>query len=223
MITLRHVGPDVTPRVRSPDRARERASWAMPTGAGRRPSPPACRTPRRGAQVHVRSAGRPGSTTRAAPRRRSRRGPAMSPKRTDDVWVTVPPRATCAAPFCSSASVSHDQPTVGSISSPTCSGSSRACTKQTSRKRALPGVLPGGVVQQDQTARTCRARRGPRPAGRSASASDADGPRVGRQPGRRVERRQHAAPDGAARPTARRPRAGTPPVERSASGTSGGL
>ena len=154
------------------------------------------------------------STTPAAPRRRSRRGPAMSPKRTDDVWVTVPPRATCAAPFCSSASVSHDQPTVGSISSPTCSGSSRAWTKQTSRNRPSQASCPAG---------SCRRIRRPDVSGSSRSSPgravgvglDADGPGVGREPGWRVERGQRPAPGAAAPPTARRPRAGTPPEGRS--------
>ena len=52
---------------------------------------------------------------------------------------------------------------------------------------------------------------------------DADGPGVGREPGRRVERGQRPAPAAAARPTARRPRAGTPPEGRSGRARAGTL
>src|SRR4051794_18652703 len=75
----------------------------------------------------------------------SRRGPEMSPNRTDDVWVTVPPKAVYGASWCSSASVSHDHATTGSISSPSCSRSRRGRAKETSREGAPPAGRPPGA------------------------------------------------------------------------------
>ena len=101
----------------------------------------------------------------------------------------------------SSDSVSQDQPTTGSNSSPSCSGSRRACTKQTSRNVPSHIVLPVRVVQQDQPSRRCRARRDPR-RGRPASASTLNAQRVRGQPGRRVEggdEQLRAGPHGAQR------------------------
>ena len=116
----------------------------------------------------------------------SRRGPAMSPKRTDQVWVTVPPSATYRAPRSSSDSVSHDHPTTGSNSSPSCSAFQSGLHETDEPERALPHGLPVRVVQQDQP--TGRVRLVEILARPSGVGLQAEGPRVGRQPGRRVER-----------------------------------
>ena len=118
----------------------------------------------------------------------SRRGPEMSPNRTEDVWVTVPPSAVYRAPFCSSASVSHDQPTTGSISSPNCSGSSRAWTKQTSRNVPSQASWPAGSCSRMSRPEVSGSSRSS-PEGRSASASTCRAQLNGASSGRGVERR----------------------------------
>ena len=135
----------------------------------------------------------------------------MSPKRTDEVCVTVPPRATCAAPFCSRASVSHDQATSRQHLVAELLGIQPRLHEADEPERALPGVLARGVVQQDQPPRRVglvEVLAGPA----GGVGLDAHGPREGREPGRCLERGDHQLrprPHGRQRGTACRNAAGT--------------
>src|SRR4051794_17711290 len=94
----------------------------------------------------------------------------MSPNRTDDVWVTVPPSAVYGASWCPSAWVTRAHATTGSISSRSCSCSSRAWTKQTSRKVPSQASWPAGSCSRMSRPEVSGSSRSS-PEGRPASPS----------------------------------------------------
>ncbi len=79
-------------------------------------------------------------------------GPASSPKRVDSVWVTVPPIAVNLASCASSASVSQLQPTAGQQRVGGELGLQLGGDVGDQPQRAVPRLVPGRVVQQDQPA-----------------------------------------------------------------------
>src|SRR5689334_24532628 len=84
-------------------------SGTAPTGG----SPAATATSSQNASAWRVSSGPAGVQDARSSTSSSRRGPEMSPNRTDDVLVTVPPNAVYAASWWSRASVSHDHAPAG--------------------------------------------------------------------------------------------------------------
>ena len=195
----------------SPDLA---SRWGCRRAAGRPPSHQRAEGLGEAAQVSVRrrAAGvqeaRISTSSCGGGRRWSRTGWTTSA-------VTVPPTATCAAPFWSSASVSQHQATVGSMLVVDHLGV-RAAPGRSSTSGRCPPRPPAPRGRAARSAGpTWPARRAPRP-GRRGVGLDADGPREGRQPLRRAGWARRPSPGAAVRSTARRAR---PELRRLAGGS----